>query len=101
MALQKAITLDNGITLNYHRIASLNKITNSANIIEVISYLDAQKREKEKANLVDEQKTGRVLSSSPYTYINYISKEYNENETIKDAYQYLKDEQGYDGAQDI
>ena len=48
MALQKAITLDNGITLNYHRIASLNKITNSANIIEVISYLDAQKREREK-----------------------------------------------------
>ena len=38
MALQKAITLDNGITLNYHRIASLNKITNSANIIEVISF---------------------------------------------------------------
>ena len=28
MALQKEIILNNGVTVNYHRIVSLNKITN-------------------------------------------------------------------------
>ena len=28
MALQKEVELDNGVIVNYHRITSLNKITN-------------------------------------------------------------------------
>ena len=31
MALKKEIELDNGIILNYHRITSINKITNEDN----------------------------------------------------------------------
>ena len=39
MALIKEIVLDNGTTLNYHRIVSLNKIVNKSNIIEIASYI--------------------------------------------------------------
>ena len=38
MALKKEIELENGIIVNYHRIVSINKITNDCNIIEVASY---------------------------------------------------------------
>ena len=48
MALQKEIILDNGIVLNYHRVVSINKITNLKNDIEVASYINAEQREKEK-----------------------------------------------------
>lgn len=48
MALQKEIELENGIILNYHRIVSLNKITNQHNVIEVNSYINKAQREKEK-----------------------------------------------------
>ena len=49
MGLKKEIELDNGIVLNYHRVVSLNKITNMSNTIEVSSYISASQREKEKA----------------------------------------------------
>ena len=47
MALKKEIELENGITTNYHRIVSINKITNNCNIIEVASYTSEKQREKE------------------------------------------------------
>ena len=47
MALKKLITLDNGIPLSYHRIVSLNKITNNCNIIEIASYVSEEKRQEE------------------------------------------------------
>ena len=49
MGLKKEIELNNGVVLNYHRIVSLNKITNITNTIEVNSYISASQREKEKA----------------------------------------------------
>ena len=48
MALIKNIELDNGVMVNYHRIVSLNKITNICNNIEVASYTTKDKREEEK-----------------------------------------------------
>ena len=38
MALLKEIELENGIKVNYHRITSVNEITNNNSIIEVSSY---------------------------------------------------------------
>lgn len=49
MALSKRITLANGITTNYHRVMSVNTITNNQNIIEVTSYTSKAKRAEEKA----------------------------------------------------
>lgn len=85
MALSKKITVK-GIPLTYHRIVSLNKITNKANIIEVASYIgpDARKEEQEYYNQNTEEPMNVYISTS------YITKEYDEKETIEDAYKYLK-----------
>ena len=48
MALLKEIELENGVKVNYHRIVSLVKITNNANIIELASYTSKEKRQEEK-----------------------------------------------------
>ena len=87
MALKKEITLDNGIIVNYHRIVSLNKITNQANIIEVASYTSEEKRAEEQAYYSNEE-TDKEMN----VFINtiYFNKEYDENETIENAYEYLK-----------
>lgn len=87
MALKKEITLDNGIIVNYHRIVSLNKITNQANIIEVASYTSEEKRAEEQTYYSNEE-TNKEMN----VFINtiYFNKEYDENETIENAYDYLK-----------
>lgn len=87
MAIKKEIELDNGIIVNYHRIVSINKITNSYNIIEVASYTSENQREKEKEyyRSTDEDKQMNVFIET-----DYIQKEYSENETIEECYEYLK-----------
>lgn len=98
MALNKQIELDNGIILNYHRIVSINKITNSCNIIEVASYTSEKQREKEKEyyNNTDENKSINVFIET-----DYIQKEYSENETIEECYEYLKTLEKFKEAEDI
>lgn len=87
MAIKKEIELENGIIVNYHRIVSINKITNSCNIIEVASYTSENQREKEKEyyRSIDEDKQMNVFIET-----DYIQKEYLENETIEECYEYLK-----------
>ena len=98
MALQKEITLENGITLNYHRIASINKITNNITIIEVASYINKSERQKEidYYNSTEEEKSMNVFIET-----NYIEKEYNETDTIEDLYSYLKSTEQYKDATDV
>lgn len=102
MALKKEIELDNGIITNYHRIVSLNKITNQSNMIEVANYTSKEQREKEKEyqiiqrkniakeKLLDNEK--EMLNKGINVFINtmYIAKEYDENEKIEDVYEFLK-----------
>lgn len=101
MALQKPITLDNGITVNYHRIVSLNKITNQANIIEVASYTSKEKREEEKEAIKKGQEAGEAISTNIFIDTTYINKEYSETEAIEDAYKYLKTTDKFKNAVDI
>lgn len=98
MALQKEITLENGITLNYHRIVSINKITNNSTIIEVASYISASERQKEVDyyNSTEEEKSMNVFIET-----NYIEKEYNETDTIEDLYLYLKNTEQFKDAIDV
>lgn len=102
MALQKEIELENGVTLKYHRIASINKITNICNNIEVNSYTSEEKRNKEKEyqlvqkkNSADEELTDEekeILEKGINVFIEseYIQIPYNENMTIENAYDFLK-----------
>lgn len=98
MALQKEITLDNGIKVNYHRIVSINKITNNSTIIEVASYINKSERQKEidYYNSTEEEKSMNVFIEA-----NYIDKEYSEDENIKDIYDYLKTTEMFKNAEDI
>lgn len=101
MALQKEINLENGVILNYHRISSLNKITNIVNNIEVSSYTNEAQREKEreyqeaqiKSNqeeLTEEEQALLDRGINVYIESDYIQIPYDENMTIEDAYDYLK-----------
>lgn len=98
MAIKKEIELENGIIVNYHRIVSINKITNSCNIIEVASYTSENQREKEKEyyRSIDEDKQMNVFIET-----DYIQKEYLENETIEECYEYLKTLDKFKDAIDI
>lgn len=113
MALKKEIELDNGVIVNYHRIVSLNKITNIANLVEVASYVSQSKREEEaeyqsvqRKNIKHEELTNderELLDKGINVFIQteYISKDYSEDETIKDVYEYLKTLDKYRQAEDI
>lgn len=97
MGLKKEIELGNGVIVNYHRIVSINKITNSSMIIEVASYTSEAKRQEEidYYNSTEEDKSMNVFIDTTF-----IDKEYSENETIKDLYEYLKTTEKFKDAED-
>lgn len=84
MGLKKEIILSNGVITNYHRIVSLNNITNVSTIIEVASYTSKEKRKEEKDAIKN------ATEMNVFVDTEYINKEYTENFTIKEAYEYLK-----------
>ena len=92
MALLKKIELDNGVTVNYHRIVSINKITNKSIVIEVASYTSDEKRQEELA------KEGQAMDI--YIHTTYLNKEYNETDVITDLYDYLKTTEKFKDAED-
>lgn len=98
MAIKKEIELENGIIVNYHRIVSINKITNNCNIIEVASYTSEKQRNKEKEyyESIEEDKRMNVFIETEY-----IQKEYSENETIEECYEYLKKIDKFKDAEDV
>lgn len=101
MGLKKQIELSNGIVLNYHRIASINKITNNTTIIEVASYINKEKRLKEIQALNDGLETGEAVQMDVFINTSFINKEYNEADTINDLYDYLKTTDKFKNAEDI
>ena len=113
MALKKEIELENGVILNYHRITSLNKITNISNNIEISSYTNEAQREKEYEyqqlqiksvngeELTDEEQ--QKLNKGINVFINttFFQLPYDENQTIEEAYEYLKETEKFSGSKDI
>jgi len=84
MAIIKKVNLENGVTVNYHRIVSINNIINVASIIEVASYTDKSKREEEKEKLKNKQNMNIFIDTK------YMNIPYNENINVSDSYKYLK-----------
>lgn len=113
MALQKEIELDNGVVVNYHRVTSLNKITNISNNIEISSYTNEKQRLKEKKYQELQKKSinGSELTEDEQIELNkgidvfiqteYLNVDYDENMTIEDAYEYLKTLDKYKDAIDV
>lgn len=97
MALSKQIELENGVTVNYHRVVSINKITNNSNVIEVAGYTSKEKREEEKEYYASEDPNKEM---NIFIDTTFIEKEYEENETIEDVYDYLKTTDKFKDAED-
>lgn len=97
MALKKNITLNNGIVLNYHRVASVNNITNQQSNIEVASYINEAQRNKEKEWYETENKEDMNV----FVDTKYYSKEYDENLNVINAYDYLKTLDEFKNSEDI
>ena len=94
MAILKAIELENGVTVNYHRITSVNTITNHGSIIEVSSYTNEAKRNEEKDAQPGEQ-------INVFINTNFINVEYDKNLNVDSAYDYIKKLPLFQGATDI
>ena len=112
MAIQKEIELENGVTLNYHRITSLEKITNISNNIEVSSYTNETQRQKEqeyqqlqlknqKETLSEQEQEQLNKGINVFIDTDYIQIPYNEEMTIQDAYNYLLTLDKYKGAKQV
>ena len=113
MGLIKNIELNNGITLNYHRITSLNKITNISNNIEISSYINEAQREKERhyQDLQKRNANEETLTDEEYKELEkginifvesiYLQLPYDENMTLEEAYEYLKETDKFSGSRDI
>ena len=97
MALKKNVVLDNGITLNYHRVVSVNNITNQTSIIEVASYINEEQRNKEKAWY----ETNSQEDMNVFINTKYYSKEYDKNLNVDNAYEYLKTLTEFEDAENI
>lgn len=82
MAIIKEIELENGIKVNYHRVVSINKVTNNQNIIEIASYTNKEKRKEEVEKLGQE--------TNIFIHTTYLNTPYDEKIDINNVYEYLK-----------
>ena len=94
MALIKEIELENGVKVNYHRIVSVNNVTNHASIIEVASYTSKEKREQEKEAFAKDE------FIDVFKETKFIEKEYEEDLNVVSAYEYLKTLPEFSGCTD-
>lgn len=92
MALYKEIRQEDGVTTKYHRILSVTQTINSHNSIAVISYVDEESRENDIPSEGDNR---------PYRKAITYEMDYDENMTIESAYEWLKTQPGFEGAEDV
>lgn len=88
MALLKPIKQDDGVTTNYHRILFVQLTTNRQNSIAVLSYVNAEEREKES------------IAFQPYCRSKTYETAYDTAMTIEGAYDFLKSQADFEGAKD-
>ncbi len=94
MALIKSITLANGVNVNYHRIVSVNNITNLESVIELASYTSKEKRQEEKTAIQNHQSMNVFINTK------YMSVTYNPSLNVNTAYSYLKTLEQFSGYTD-
>lgn len=98
MALKKSITKPNGLTLNYHRIAMVKIDTNQQVTILLYSYLNEDARNYEKAYAAGEIEGEPTF---PYVDYEYINLDYDESMNITNAYEWLKTQPDFIGAENV
>lgn len=91
MALIKSITLPNGIIVAYHRVVSVDNITNQSSIIEVASYTNKTKRLEEKEALKNN------IPMDVFIHTEYLNVPYDKDLNVDSAYAYLKTLEQFEG----
>lgn len=89
MALYKPVKQDDGVVTNYHRICFMQYHINSHISIVVFSYVDRVARDTENSEV------------QPYVKSVTYEKDYHENMTVEEAYEYLRSLPQFAGADDI
>ena len=104
MALEKAITLDNGVTVNYHRISKITLDCPYGILLTVNSYISENDRGKQRALETGSVEDGTVF---PYMDGDFINVAY-DNESpllngniLEAAYNYLKETDKYKDSIDV
>lgn len=92
MALYKEIKQADGVTTKYHRILYLTQTINSHNSIAVVSYVDEESRENDIPS-----ESGSIPYRKAVTY----ECDYDEDMTVEKAYEWLKKQPAFVGAEDI
>lgn len=99
MALKKKFRTTNGLDMNYHRIALITIEPNQQITILRHSYTGEEARQYEKdfaAGLIEGE------PQFPYVDYEYMHSEYNENMmSMKNAYEWLKKQPGFEDSEDI
>ena len=97
MGIKKSVIAPNGVQLRYHRISSVNHVTNQQTIIEVISYPSLAKRreEQERENALPEERADIYMQVVGHCI------DYDPSMGISDAYEWLKSQPEFDGAEDV
>ena len=91
MALIKSITMPNGIIVDYHRVVSVDNITNQSSIIEVASYTNKTKRLEEKEALKNN------IPMDVFIHTEYLNVPYDKDLNVDSAYAYLKTLEQFEG----
>ena len=101
MGLEKHVTLPNGIQLSYHRVVSVNIITNQQNIVEVASYTSKAKRQEEQEAYEQARETGEWPDLDVFIDTSHHSAPYDQDMTVISAYEWLKTLPEFEGADDV
>ena len=99
MALKKKVRMNNGLVLDYHRVALITIEPNQQVTILRHSYVDAEARQIEKDYAAGLIKPEEVMF--PYVEHEYMHLDYDENMNMKNAYAWLKEQPGFEEAEDI
>jgi hypothetical protein len=104
MGLKKDIVLDNGITLNYHRVVGVNSVTNVNTIIEIAGYVNEEKRLEEKQYLQSQLEEGHneeipVVNNIISSYT--IELPFDKDMNVDSAYKYLVTLDKYKGSKKV
>lgn len=95
MAIAKALELENGVVVGYHRVVSITTVVNLQTTVEVRSYTTAEKRAEEKEALAGGD------PASVYTKSKYHVLPYDGGMTVEGAYAAVKAMPEYEGASDV
>lgn len=98
MALKKKIRMANGLELEYHRIALMTIDVNNQITVLRHSYLNEDGRQYEK-----DYAEGKIEGEPMFPFVDYeyIPMEYEDGMNIKRAYEWLKKQPQFEGAEDI